>query len=205
MALAIRFRQTARSVHLWVQRLLGASHSRDSCDVRSTICSWQRWQVVRRDHSRCRGCDRRGDEVTLEVHPIEPEVSEIDGLLTLCPSCRALANVFQLTDANIPDFLRQLWRHLHHSAPKTRAKQVPMCTPLEMTRSQPSGERLARETSSVTPQGFKLDADGSFKLNVLPTQLPLTIQNATPRGLSLESASVLGPNDFRESSQVLPS
>jgi hypothetical protein len=187
MALAIRFRQTAHSVHLSVRRLLVASHSRDSCDVRSTICSRQRWQVVRRDHSRCRGCDRKGDEVTLEVHPIGPGASEIDGLLALCPSCRALANAFQLKGANITDFLRQLWRHLHHSAPET------------------PGERLAREASSDTPQGFRLDTDGSFKSNVLPRPLPLMIQSAPPRDLPLENVSVLGSNDFRESSQVLPS
>lgn len=147
MAHAIRFRQTAHSVHLSLQRLLVVSHSRDSCAMSSTIRSRQRWQVVRRDRSRCRGCDRTGDEVTLEVHPIGPGVSEIDGLLALCPGCRALANASQLKGSSISDFLRQLWRHLHHSAPETLAEQAPMWTPLEMTRSQPSGERLARETS----------------------------------------------------------
>jgi hypothetical protein len=187
MALAIRFRQAAHSVHLSVQELLVASRSRASCDVRSAICSRQRWQVVRRDHSRCRGCDRKGDEVTLEIHPIGPGVSEIDGLLALCPSCRALANAFQLESSNITDFLRQLWRHLHHSTPET------------------PGERRARETSSDTPQGFKLDANRSFKSNLLPRGLPWAIQSATPHDLPLENVSVLDSNDFRESSQVRPS
>ena len=70
-------------------------------------------KIVRRDRYRCRGCDRRGDEVTLEIHQIRPGASDMSGMLALCPRCRQLARAFQLSGDHIPDFLLQLSRHLH--------------------------------------------------------------------------------------------
>jgi hypothetical protein len=85
--------------------------------------SGRRLKVVRRDRYRCRGCDRKGDEVTLDVHPIHPEASEVDAMLSLCPSCRELANTLHLSSSHIPDFLRQLWGQLLHSTPTTGTTQ----------------------------------------------------------------------------------
>jgi cytochrome c553 len=72
-------------------------------------------RALRRDHSRCRGCDTKGDEITLYIHLIEPGAHDLDSLVTLCVQCEHLANEMKLQSASIPDFLRQLWRYLHHS------------------------------------------------------------------------------------------
>jgi hypothetical protein len=52
--------------------------------------SWMRLYVLRRDHSRCRGCGQEGDEITLEVRRIQPDKSNIEELLTLCVHCLKL-------------------------------------------------------------------------------------------------------------------
>jgi hypothetical protein len=78
----------------------------------------QKLKIIRRDRYRCRGCDKRGDEVSLGVHPIRPELSNGTGMLALCANCQRLANAIGLSGIDIPDFLRQLWRHLYHSSSK---------------------------------------------------------------------------------------
>jgi hypothetical protein len=66
-------------------RRIGVKHY----DGRATA-SRMRLQVLRRDHYRCRNCNRGGDEITLEVRPIRPAATTIEGMLTLCAHCRSL-------------------------------------------------------------------------------------------------------------------
>jgi hypothetical protein len=73
-----------------------------------------RMRVLHRDRSRCRGCDRKGDEVTLCIHLIRPGVSGMDAMVTLCLKCTDLAIENRLESDAIPHFLRHLWCHLHH-------------------------------------------------------------------------------------------
>src|SRR6185437_3940647 len=118
-----RFRYSAQSLRsplLWLRRTPRLAHEIGRPFLiadkgRRTKWSGQRLKVVRRDRYRCRGCDRRGDEVTLDVHLINPEASSIDAMLSLCPNCREMATTLKLSGDRIPDFLRQLWRLLHHS------------------------------------------------------------------------------------------
>lgn len=127
-----RFRhsaQTLRSSLLRLRRTPLPSEERNrpflvAGKYRRTNWSGQRLKVVRRDRYRCRGCDRKGDEVTLDIHLIHPGASSIDGMLSLCPNCRELANTLKLSADHIPDFLRQLWRPLH-SVPKVASIQAP--------------------------------------------------------------------------------
>jgi hypothetical protein len=72
-----------------------------------------RFRVLHRDRYRCRGCDKKAEEVTLKIHHIRPGSSQVEDVLTLCLSCRALARNLELKGVDIPDFLRYLWRHLH--------------------------------------------------------------------------------------------
>ncbi len=125
MEFTIRFRQAAQMLRLFERLRLGSQCNRPNPAIDSRLnWSGQRMKVVRRDRYRCRGCDRRGDEVTLEIHQICPGASDMAGMLALCPNCRELANAFQLSGDHIPDFLRQLWRHLHHSVPQRGKVQV---------------------------------------------------------------------------------
>ena len=71
-------------------------------------------RVLYRDRFRCRGCDKKGDDIAVTVHYIRPDVSQIEGKLTLCTSCQALARRRELSWVDIPDFLRCLWHCLHH-------------------------------------------------------------------------------------------
>src|ERR1700723_439944 len=52
----------------------------------------QKLKIIRRDRYRCRGCDKRGDEVSLGLHPIQPEFSNGTRMLALCANCQRLAN-----------------------------------------------------------------------------------------------------------------
>ena len=70
--------------------------------------------VLYRDRSRCRGCDRKGDEVTLCIHLIRPDASGPDAVLTLCVKCSDLAIEKDVKGDTIPDFLRLLWRNIYH-------------------------------------------------------------------------------------------
>jgi hypothetical protein len=73
-----------------------------------------RMRVLRRDRSRCRGCDKKGDEVTLCIHLIRPDASGMDAMVTLCRKCSDLAIENGLESDVIPHFLRHLCCHLYH-------------------------------------------------------------------------------------------
>jgi len=75
-----------------------------------------RSRALRRDRHRCRGCDSKGGDDLLTVYPIAQGKLHLDGLLTLCVSCRAIARDLQLKGDDLPEFLRQLWRYLHSPA-----------------------------------------------------------------------------------------
>ena len=78
--------------------------------------NWPRLRmlVLYRDRSRCRGCDRKGDEVTLCIHLIRPDASGLDTVLTLCVKCSDLTIERDVKGDTIPDFLRLLWRNIYH-------------------------------------------------------------------------------------------
>ncbi len=69
--------------------------------------------VLRRDHYRCRGCDTKGDEVTLNIHQIQSETSNIEEKLTLCARCQDIVQRLNLRADRIPEFLQQLWCQLY--------------------------------------------------------------------------------------------
>ena len=146
MEFTIRLRQAVQMFR-FLQRPRLDSHCDRSGLVIDSPLSWsgQRMKVVRRDRYRCRSCDRRGDEVTLEIHQICPGASDITGMLTLCPNCRELANAFQLSGTHIPDFLRQLWRHLHHSTPNMGPLQTITAGADTEVLSQQSQDRFRNE------------------------------------------------------------
>lgn len=77
--------------------------------------------VLCRDRSRCRGCDRKGDEVTLCIHLIRRDASGRDAALTLCVKCSDLAIEKDVKGDTIPTFLRLLWRHIYHPEMSTAA------------------------------------------------------------------------------------
>ncbi len=114
MEFTIRFQQTAQIFRSLQRPRLGSECNQPRLVIDSPR-SWseQRMKIVRRDRYRCRGCDRRGDEITLEIHRICPGACGIAGMLALCPRCRQLAKAFQLSGDHIPDFLHQLSRHRH--------------------------------------------------------------------------------------------
>jgi 5-methylcytosine-specific restriction endonuclease McrA len=84
-------------------------------EAKQTPHTWLRLRsrVLRRDHRRCRGCDRKEGEVTLKIHQIRPGASQVEDVLTLCVNCRILARNLELQGLGIPEFLRLLWRYLH--------------------------------------------------------------------------------------------
>jgi hypothetical protein len=75
--------------------------------------------VLRRDHYRCRGCDRDEREVTLAVHPVHPDAEDEQNMLTLCRGCFAIVDETKISATHTPDFLRKLWTILH--APSSRS------------------------------------------------------------------------------------
>ncbi len=77
--------------------------------------------VIYRDRSRCRGCDRKGDEVTLCIHLIRPDASGRDAALTLCVKCSDLAIEKDVKGDTIPEFLRLLWWNIYHPETSTAA------------------------------------------------------------------------------------
>jgi hypothetical protein len=77
--------------------------------------------VLYRDRSRCRGCDRKGDEVTLCIHLIRQDASGRDAALTLCVKCSDLAIEKDVKGNTIPEFLRLLWWHIYHPETSTAA------------------------------------------------------------------------------------
>jgi hypothetical protein len=152
MGLIVRFRLAVRVFALlqqWRSRSLVHLASTRPCVVtaNSTSSTRLRMKVVRQDRYRCRGCDRKGDEVTLEVHRIHPDASDIDGMLALCTNCRELADTFHLSSDGIPDFLRRLWFHLHHSAHKLPPSRVPALDSAVERPSRQSQENVHSEMS----------------------------------------------------------
>jgi hypothetical protein len=121
-------------------------------------CKWSRLRMraLSRDRSRCRGCDTKGDEVTLRIHPIRRDASDLNGLVTLCVKCGDLANNQKLEGSSIPEFLRHLWRHIHHRG-----------QPMQTIQSDPvhTGEVVAREKLPVSlnaaPNDFWYDGSPS--------------------------------------------
>jgi hypothetical protein len=77
--------------------------------------------VLYRDRSRCRGCDRKGDEVTLCIHLIREDASGRDAALTLCVKCSDLAIEKNVKGDTIPEFLRLLWWNIYHPESSTAA------------------------------------------------------------------------------------
>jgi hypothetical protein len=162
MGFIVRFRLAVRVFALVQQR-----PSRSLCHLASAMpgvvtansMSWTRlrMKVVRRDRYRCRGCDRRGDEVTLEVHRIYPDASDIDGMLALCTNCRELAKTFHLRSDHIPDFLRQLWFHLHHSAHGLAPSRVPT---LDSAIPRPMRQSQENVRSEMSYQALRHSAGG---------------------------------------------
>jgi hypothetical protein len=61
-------------------------------------CPWLRMRVLRRDHYRCRACEKKGDEITLRVYPIRPLGSHVETMVTLCASCQSLLETLRLNE-----------------------------------------------------------------------------------------------------------
>ena len=61
--------------------------------------------------------------MTLCIHLIQADESMLYAMVTLCTRCKSLADDRKLRGDSIPDFLRHLWRHLHHAE---KAMQVEM-------------------------------------------------------------------------------
>lgn len=70
-----------------------------------------RVKILRRDRFRCRGCDKKGDEITLSFYCLDANAPQQERALTLCVKCHEIATKAQLTGRSLPDFLRNLWRH----------------------------------------------------------------------------------------------
>ena len=81
-----------------------------------------RSRVLRRDRHRCRGCDKKSEGTSLTIHKITTGPPNLNETLTLCISCRTLAKKLGLEGIDIPDFLRQLWCHLHPRAEPTNSE-----------------------------------------------------------------------------------
>jgi hypothetical protein len=107
-----------------------------------------RMRVLHRDRSRCRGCDKKGDEVTLCIHLIRPDASGMDAIVTLCIKCSDLAIENRLEGDVIPDFLRHLWFHLHH--PEKTLGPSP-------TVSRPMERRFEKNVDAATSRSARKD------------------------------------------------
>jgi hypothetical protein len=155
MALIIRFLQSARGrIHSQEQtRVLSRS---ENYNYSLAVSSKRRLQIIRRDRSRCRGCDRKGDEITLEVYPIHPGAHDTYELLALCTNCRSIANDRHIASDHIPDFLRHLWRHLHHSGAGNQTDQIGMSTNAVMQPSS-QGRPLRQASVMLSRENFGLD------------------------------------------------
>jgi hypothetical protein len=114
--------------------------SKQPCSIRAKKAErlWPRLRMraLRRDYSRCRGCDRKGDEITLHIQLIELGRCDLDAMLTLCAQCEHLASEMKLQSASIPDFLQQLWRHLYH--PEQAIKIQLMSSNSSLATKEPS-------------------------------------------------------------------
>jgi len=66
-------------------------------------------KILRRDHFRCRGCDRSGDGIEILVYPIYPGALHPHHMLTLCVNCVYVVELQGFLAASVPEFLRYLW------------------------------------------------------------------------------------------------
>ncbi len=98
----------------WLVRLFGKISSAPTWQ-QTTSPSKLRIRVLRRDRYRCRGCDRKRDEITLCVYRINSHVLDADGCLALCSDCEVVAKSLAVEAESIPDLLRVLWLRLHES------------------------------------------------------------------------------------------
>jgi hypothetical protein len=69
--------------------------------------------VLRRDHYRCRGCDRYEREVTVAVHLVHPDAEDEQDMLILCRRCFAIVSETKIAASHTPEFLRKLWTVLY--------------------------------------------------------------------------------------------
>jgi hypothetical protein len=72
-------------------------------------------RVLRRDHYRCRSCDKKENDVAICIATIRSWAAHEEAMLVLCTSCHNLTKTLMLDGKDIPDFLRQLWYYLHHT------------------------------------------------------------------------------------------
>lgn len=108
-------------------------------DPKEPECKWTRLRMraLSRDRSRCRGCDTKGDEVTLRIHLIRPDASDLAAWVTLCVKCDELAKDKKLEGISIPEFLRHLWRYIYHrNEPVERMQNDPAHIDVVRTRER---------------------------------------------------------------------
>jgi len=105
----------------------------------SMTSSMLRLHVMRRDHYRCRGCGKMGDEITLEVRRIKPDASDSNAMLTLCVHCRKLVEQGSLAATSSSEFLQ----HLRHQLGFATATQSQTLTTGKSGLKQQSSSRCA--------------------------------------------------------------
>jgi hypothetical protein len=92
--------------------------------------SYLRRRVLRRDHYRCRGCDRDEREVTVAVHLVHPDAENEQDMLTLRRRCFAIVSETKIAASHTPEFLRKLWTVLHAPISGRRISEPKNLTPL---------------------------------------------------------------------------
>src|SRR5260221_11216630 len=115
MEFALGIRKASRSVRSAFFVSPPISLFGQQLDRRSLTAIWDshsiqpkiRLRILRRDHYRCRGCDKSGDEITITLHQIHPEASRLEEVLTLCTRCQDLATQRNLNSNHVSEFLRQ--------------------------------------------------------------------------------------------------
>lgn len=73
---------------------------------------WIRMHILRRDEYSCRVCGRKGDEITLQVYPVQSVFFIAKELITLCAGCHHATESVRITADNVPEFLHCLWNQL---------------------------------------------------------------------------------------------
>jgi hypothetical protein len=96
---------------------------------------WLRMQVLRRDHYRCRACDKKGDEITLHVYPIRPLGSQVETMVTLCASCQSLMETLKLNDRLNAVFIFRRGRKTNYYA--QIYSDDPKCAPMQQVIPPP--------------------------------------------------------------------
>src|SRR5271154_5106630 len=71
-------------------------------------------QVLKRDGYVCRGCGAQGrTKRSIPVHHRKPGVSELDLMISLCPTCHAKVERTQMVLSEMNPLPRELWREKH--------------------------------------------------------------------------------------------